>query len=262
MEKGQNLPMQDYGTVCDISALTDRESINKTKKLFQNSGLYIPSATYSWLSRSQLIEVRNKPVKYSLLKQQVRKGKIYPAHLPDIYDELSRQIMFRANHNIALTDLRALLLSSHLKLPLFTLDDDLFDKISKEIGVKKIASLEAHSSWLTIREVLELYRELSFQAGRIFKENLKDEIETKDMLNKIRDNCEKSLETSRKSVEKFSNGRKNPGTLRFGYFTWDIMADVEEYSNQKLLKRETFHHVCEKFVFMIAKPVSFQEYEG
>ncbi len=76
------MPTRDFGAVCDTSVLTDRESLDNAQRLFGGSGLYVPNATYSWLSRTKLIQVRHQTVKHSLIKQLVRERKIYPINLP------------------------------------------------------------------------------------------------------------------------------------------------------------------------------------
>jgi len=69
------MPTRDFGAVCDTSVLTDRGSLERAQELFESSGLYVPNSTYSWLSRTKLIQVRHQTVKYSLLKQVVRERK-------------------------------------------------------------------------------------------------------------------------------------------------------------------------------------------
>ncbi len=238
-----------------MSALTDRTSLEKAKKLFPNSGLYIPSSTYSWLSRSKLIEVRKESVKHSLISKLVRKGDVYPAHLPDIYDELSRQIMFRVEHNVALTDLRGLMLSAHLKLPILILNDKLINRISEGIGINKIESIEARSSWLTIRDILELYRELIYRTGKKFQDCLKNGASFSDSTDDVRNCCKSSIENTVKSVTEYSEDKKNSDTIKFHYFTWNILPDIHEYFEQNILEKETIRNICEKCVLLIAEPI-------
>lgn len=250
------MPIQDFGAVCDTSALTDRKTLDKAQKLFGNSGLYIPSPTYSWLSRSKLIEVRQQTVKYSLLNELVRERKIYPVHLPELYDEISRQIMFKTDHNVALTDLRGLLLAAHLQLPILTFDDGLIERISEEIGVQTMRRFEAHANWLALRDALELYRELSFVSGKQFRKQLENGNTFPKTVQKIKKSNEKNFKATEKSVQKISQGQTNPGTLQLQYLAWDTIPSIREYYEQNIFPDKIIRQICEKNVLLIAKPAN------
>lgn len=247
--------MRDFGVVCDTSVLTDRGSVEEVQEFFSNSGLYVPNSTYSWLSRSKLIEVRHQTVKYSLISQMVRDRKLYPILLPEIYNELARQIMFEVDHKVALTDLRGLFLAAHLQLPILTFDEQLVERISEEIGIQTVGSFEAHANWLAIRDVLELYREISFDSGRCFQRQLEDGGNFPRTVREIENSFEERFSTTEESVEEVSQGQTNPGTLEFRYIFWDIIPSVREYHDQNIVPPETIRGICERAVLLVARPL-------
>lgn len=248
------MPISDFGSVCDISVLSKKEFLDIAQELFSNCGLYIPSPTYSWLSRSKLIEVRNQRVRYSLINPLVRDGKIYPIHLPDLYDEISRQIMFETDHQVALTDLRGLILATHLQLPILTFDANLMDRVSEEIGMLTIENFTTYSNWMNIKNVLKLYRELSFKSGELFKdrlENGKTFPETTRELKRSQKNYFRKVENSFKKAE---NEEENSGKIEFGYITWDIVPSIQDYYEQNIVTSKILRQICEKCILLVASP--------
>ncbi|KXA95210.1 hypothetical protein AKJ65_02320 [candidate division MSBL1 archaeon SCGC-AAA259E19] len=159
----------------------------------------------------------------------VRERELYPIHLPKIYDEIGRQIMFETNHNVSLADIRALLLSSHLQIPVITFDDDLINRVSKEIGIKTIHRFEAHSNWLAIRGVLQLYRELSFKSSKRFHEQLEDELDFPKIISIIKKAHRKEIKNTEKSTQRISQGQKDSGVLDLHYLGWNILPCIQEY---------------------------------
>lgn len=256
------MPTQDFGAVCDISVLTNQTTLKNAHKYFQNSGLYLPNSTYSWLSRSKLIEVRHQAVKYSLINQEVQRRKIYPTHLPDIYDEISRKIMFNTNHKVALTDLRGLMLGAHLQLPLLTFDKNLMERISKEIGIRTIQKINAHPNWLAIRNILELYRELSFGAGKHFHQKLDNGKTFPQIIQEIEKAYKDTVKKSEKSIKETSQNQTNPGNLQFHYLAWDILPALKEYYEQQILPPQTIKQICENTIILIAKPENLKKSEN
>ncbi len=248
------MPIQDYGAVCDTSVLTNQNTLKNAHQYFQNSGLYLPTTTYSWLSRSKLIEVRHQAVKYSLINKEVQKRKIYPTHLPEIYDEISRQIMFHTNHQVALTDLRGLMLAAHLQLPILTYDKKLLERISKEIGIKTIYKVKAHPDWLTIRNILELYRELSFGAGKHFHKQNDNKKTFPQTIREIEREYKKTVKKTNDSIKENSQKQANPGNLKFHYLIWDILPSLQEYHEQNILPPKTMKQIYERTALLIATP--------
>lgn len=255
------MPIRDFGAVCDISVLTDHPSLNRAQNLFNSSGLYIPTPTYSWLSRSKLIEVRHQAVKYSLINQQVRERRVYPTHLPELYDEIGRQIMFNTNHKVALTDLRGLLLAAHLQLPILTFDENLIERISKEIGIQTIYHLETHPNWLTIRNILELYRELSHTSGKIYHKQLENGNSFPKATKKIKKNHENDIKTTIKSLKEINNKNNTKETLQFIYAAWDIIPSIQEYYDQNIVLPEVIQQICERCTLLISKPSKIKKTE-
>ncbi len=256
------MPIQDFGAVCDISVLTNQNKLKNAHKYFQNSGLYLPSHTYSWLSRSKLIEVRHQAVKYSLINQEVQKRKVYPTHLPDLYDEISRQIMFNTNHKVALTDLRGLMLGAHLQLPVLTFDEKLVERISKEIGIITLHKIKAHPDWLTLRNILELYRELSFGAGKCFHEQIDNGKTFPKIIREIESEYRETVKKTSETIKEKSQKQANPGHLKFHYLAWDILPDLKEYYEQNILPPETMKQICERTTLLIATPSDLKKSEN
>lgn len=248
------MPTQDFGAVCDISILTDQNSLKNAHNYFKNSGLYLPSPTYSWLSRNKLIEVRKQPVKYSLIKQEVQNRKIYPTHLPEIYDELSRQIMFDTKHQIPLTDLRGLMLGAHLQMPILTFDSELIERISQEIGIMKITEVSTNPNWITLRNILEIYREILFTCGKKFHENLDDNKTFPQITTSIEREIMNKVKKSKKSIKKSEKEKEERRELEFQFLTWDILPSLKEYYKQNILPPKILRKICERTSLLIATP--------
>lgn len=244
------MPIQDLGVTCDVSALTDRDTLDRTQDFFNSSGLYIPNSTYSWLKRSKFIEVRKQAVKYSLISELVRNRRIFPTHLPGIYDEISRKIMFETEHNVALTDLRGLLLSTHLQLPILTFDKELVKRISKEIGVHRIHEIETTTDWLSISKVLELYRDISFDSGKQFFGEIENNTPFPKVTRKIQDSYDGEFTKIKSSDEPTKNPAK---TLKFTFLIWNIFPFIQEYHSQKIIQSETARQICERCVLLVAQ---------
>ncbi len=248
------MPISDFGTVCDISVLSKTEFLDIAQELFSNCGLYIPSPTYSWLSRSKLIEVRNQRVKYSLINPLVRERKIYPIHLPDLYDEISRQIMFDTDHQVALTDLRGLILAAHLQLPILTFDENLIDRVSEEIGVHTLENFTVYSNWMNIKNVLRLYRQLSFKSGKLFKEQLENGRSFPKTTRELRDSQKNFFRKVEESFQEVDNEEEDSGKIEFSYITWDILPSVQDYYEQNIVAPKTLRQICDKCILLIASP--------
>lgn len=214
-----------------------------------------------WLSRSKLIEVRNQAVKHSLISKLIRDRKIYPIHLPDLYEELGRQIMFMTDHNIALTDLRSLLLGAHLQLPVLVPDEELVERISKEIGTRTIQSFEVHADWLSMRRILNIYREVSFRSGKRLPKQLENGCSFLEVIEEIKGDFEKAISSAGKSAREIIEGRDNPGTLQFRYIIWNIAPYIRDYFEEKIVQPKVIRHICERGVFLAAKPLEIVESE-
>jgi hypothetical protein len=247
------MSVREFGAVCDVSVLTDRESLERARRLF-NGGLYLPSATYSWLARDRLINVRNRTVSYSLVSQRVRDRELLVVYLPELYDEIARRLLFAIEREVPLTDLRALLLATHLRLPLVTFDDQFVDHLLEHLGAQVLWQLNAHADWLVGREVLQFYRELSTDAGSYLFKRVQDRNAYDGLINELRRSCENSLKAVAHAVERFGQTRTNPGELNFKYLVWDLTPIVREYLEQHVLQPETVRELCERVLVLVAGP--------
>ncbi|MBS3815214.1 MAG: hypothetical protein KGY45_01475 [Hadesarchaea archaeon] len=247
--------MQDYGAVCDISVLNKRSSVQIARKLFLGRGLYLPNSTYSWVSHNKFIQVRNRSVGYSLLKQLVETREIYPVSIPEIYNELARRIMFEVDHNIPLTDLRTFFLSTHLRLPLLTFDEKVTERLSENIQTHLLWKIKTHANWLTIREISEFYREFLFETGSRLNQEMDEELSFVNTLKGIKDERKEKFQKISKSIQKISQNQSNPGNLEFQCLAWDITSTIQDYSHQHILEPESIRELCERSLLLVAKPV-------
>ena len=245
---------REFGAVCDVSVLVDRASFERAQRLLDGGELYLPSATYSWLARDKLIAVRGKALGYSLVSQFVRDRKLVVVYLPELLDELSRRLLFGVEREVPLTDLRALMLAAHLRLPLLTFDGGVVERLRGRMGARTLWQLDAHADWLALREVLELYRELASDVGSYIHRNLNDGRAFEGLVDELRKQRSDSLRGMTAAVQKLSQAGANPGELSFEYVTWDLTPLLREYLQQHVLQPEVVRELCERALLLVAMP--------
>jgi hypothetical protein len=245
--------LEHFGAVCDVSALTSRGNVDRARELFNDSTLYLPASTYAWLSRDKLIGVRGQVVGYSLVSQYVQERKIHAVHLPELYDELARRLMFRVDRQIPLTDIRALLLAAHMRLPLLTFRDELIRQLEEYARARGLWELKSHMDWLATREILELYRELQVDVGGSLCQHISGDF-TGDPFDEIQKRNESKLRSTAQAVERISQGQTNRGRLNFKCLTWGLVPVAREYLEQRVLQPETVRRICERALLLIASP--------
>ncbi|MFQ6129331.1 MAG: hypothetical protein ACE5OT_00775 [Candidatus Hadarchaeaceae archaeon] len=245
---------REFGAVCDVSVLVDRASFERAQRLLDGGELYLPSATYSWLARDKLIAVRGKALGYSLVSQFVRDRKLLVVYLPELLDELSRRLLFGVEREVPLTDLRALMLAAHLRLPLLTFDGEVVERLREHVGAGTLWQLNAHTDWLALREVLELYRELASDVGSHLHKNLNDERAFEGLIAELRKRRGDSLRGVTAAVRKLCQARTNPRELSFRYVTWDLTPLLREYLKQHVLQPEVVRELCERALLLVANP--------
>jgi hypothetical protein len=232
-----------FGEVCDVSVLSDRESFERARELVRGGELYLPSTTYSWLSRDKLISVRNHAIGYSLVNQFVRDGQLLVVYLPEILDELSRRLLFEVEREVPLTDLRALMLAAHLKVPLLSFEEEPLKRLRERLGAKVLQRTEISGDWRGFKEALNNYRKLAVDVGNSVHECL---------------NNSGSFDELVKGWDgKEWNVGKNHGTnpeLEFEYVAWDLIPVLREYLNERVLQPEIVHELCERTLLLIARP--------
>jgi len=247
---------REFGAVCDVSVLVDRESFERAQRLLDGGELYLPSATYSWLARDKLIAVRGKALGYSLVNQFVRDRKLLVVYLPELLDELSRRLLFEVEREVPLTDLRALMLATHLRLPLLTFDGGVVERLWEHVGARTLWQFDAHADWLALREVFELYRELASDVGSYLHKNLNDGHAFEGLVGELRKQCGGNLRAVTAAVRKLSQAWTNPGELSFKYVTWDLTPLLREYLEQHVLQPEVVRELCERALLLVASPRS------
>ena len=248
------MSVREFGAVCDVSALVDRTSFERAQRLLDGGEIYLPSATYSWLARDKLIAVRGKTLGYSLVSQFVRDRKLLVVYLPELLDELSRRLLFEVEREVPLTDLRALMLAAHLRLPLLTFDEGVVERLREHVGARTLWQLDAHSDWLALREALELYRELASDVGSYLYKNLNDGRAFEGLANKLRSQRGDSLRAVTTAVRKLSQAQANPGELNFRYVVWDLTLLLREYLEQHIIQPEVVRELCERALLLVASP--------
>jgi hypothetical protein len=245
---------KEFGAVCDVSVLGDRASFDRAQQLLDGGELYLPSATYNWLARDKLIAVRGKALGYSLVSQFVRDRKLLVVYLPELLDELSRRLLFGVEREVPLTDLRALMLAAHLRLPLLTFDEGVVERLREHVGALTLWQLDAHADWLALREALELYRELANDVGSYLCQNLNDGRAFDGLVNEIYKQRGNGIRAVTAAVQKLSQARTNPGELNFRYVTWNLTPLLHEYLGQHVLQPEIVRELCERVLLLIASP--------
>lgn len=245
---------REFGAVCDVSVLVDRASFERAQRLLDGGELYLPSATYSWLARDKLIAVRGKALGYSLVSQFVRDRKLVVVYLPELLDELSRRLLFGVEREVPLTDLRALMLAAHLRLPLLTFDEGVVERLRNHVGARTLWQLDAHADWLALREALEIYRELASDVGSYLHKNLNDGHAFEGLVDELRKQRGDSLRGVTAAMLKLSQTSTNPGGLSFKYITWDLTPLMHEYLEQHVLQPEVVRELCEQALLLVASP--------
>jgi hypothetical protein len=232
-----------FGEVCDVSVLGDRKSFERAKELVRGGELYLPSATYSWLSRDKLISVRNHTISYSLVSQFVREGQLLVVYLPELLDELSRRLLFEAGREVPLTDLRALMLSAHLKVPLLSFEEEPLKHLQECFGAKVLRRAEISSDWRGFKEALKNYRRLAVDVG--------------NSVNECLNNGGSFDELVKGWDEKGSNAEKSLGMnseLEFEYVAWNLIPILCEYLEERVFQPEVVRELCERTLLLIARP--------
>lgn len=149
--------MFGYGAVCDVGILSSHQNFRRIRLLLDGN-LFIPSVTYSWLARDKLIQVRNHVIKYTFVNQLVRDGEIFALYLPDILDELARRLLFLGDREIPLTDLRTILLASHLGFPVVCIGEELCSEISENLNAKLVGRECLEGENQLLRRAIQQYR--------------------------------------------------------------------------------------------------------
>jgi len=246
--------IKEFGAVCDASVLVGRENFETARSFFEGGSLCLPSATYSWLARDKLISVRGKAIGYSLVSQFVRDGELLVVFLPELYDEISRRLLFDVEREVPLTDLRASLLATHLKLPLLTFDGELVERLRDHVGAQTLWRLEVHADWLAMREALELYRELASDVGSYLYQRLADADAFDGLVGELRRCRGNDIQAVTAAVRKLSQAKANPGVLSLEYIALNLTPVVREYLKQHVLSPEMVRELCERTLLLVASP--------
>lgn len=244
---------RDFGAICDVSILTDRSSFERARQLVCGGDLYLPSATYSWLARDKLIEVRGKTLGYSLVSQFVRDRQLLIVFLPEILDELSRRLLFKIGREIPLTDLRAWMLSAHLGLPLLTFDEKPVEEIREHTGARSLWKLDVHPDWPVLGETLRLYLRLVKEVGCYLSKTLGDEGAFRSMVDVLQREGSNGILTAA-AVRRLCRTQPNPGGLNLECLAWDLTPLLREYLEQHVLQPDVLRELCERTLLMVASP--------
>ncbi|MGC8816895.1 MAG: hypothetical protein ACP5PX_03700 [Candidatus Hadarchaeum sp.] len=244
--------VNEFGAVCDVSVLTTRDNFEKSRQIFSGGGLYLPSATYSWLSRDKLISVRGLTVGYSLVNQFVRDGELIVVYLPELLDEISRRLLYGAEREIPLTDLRASMLAAYLKMPILTFGDQLIERLSDHLGAKTIWRLDVHPDRGSLLTAIDLYWELASDLGSYLSRHQNNGVEFEVLVEELRRIKLDSLRMRTARMLKNSPQPPGSGSLNLAYVGWDITTIMREYLEQKIIPPEVARGLYEKSLLLIA----------
>lgn len=212
--------------------------------------LYITSATYSWLARDKLIGVRGKQLSYTLLRHLVHNRQLLVVYLPELYDELARRLLFQTEKKIPLTDLRSLLPSAYLKLPLIALDDELLKRLSEHLEAKVILRIRSGMGVYSAFNALNLYRGMAYEIGKALSSRI-DESSTCSQI--AREVIRRFSAASEKAIaENSSCSNENLNGLDFKFVIWDLTSAIREYSEHRVIQQDTMEMVCEAIMLPIA----------
>jgi len=243
------MSLENLGAVSDVSVLASRENLEFARRSF-GGHLYLPAPTYAWLSRDKLISVRRKAVSYTLVGKYVRDGKIYVVYLPELHDEIARRLLFEADHRVPLTDLRAILLGSHMHLPVLAFDDGLVDVIKGNLPVKELWQVEFQMGWPALINLLRFYRKFQFEVG----EHVYRWIENGG------GNCRGESQLGDRGQRKINEvvggvvSTANNGSFRFRCLMLDFRPIVEEYLREGVLQRNIARELCRLMLSLLATP--------
>jgi len=235
-----------------VSVLESPESMEMAKKLVRGP-FYFPSSTYSWLARERVISVRDVVLTHSLVSRFVREGEVIAAYLPEILDEVARRLLFEVEREVPLTDLRSLLLSSHLRLPLLTLDPKQLQNLV-ETKAEVLWQFELHAEWMVLREILCAYRKLAEEVGRLVYDFLNDGSSVEAIPQKIRAERGSSVRSLALSLEELSKEKTNPGRLDFKFLFLDLSGPLRDFLRYRALQGESLRGVCEKSLCLLILP--------
>jgi len=244
----------EFGAVCDVSALVDRNNFELAQELVDGGALYIPSATYGWLTRDKLISVRGRAVGYSLVNQFVRDRELLVVYLPELLDELSRRLLFGVEREMPLTDLRALMLAAHLQLPLLTFGEEFTERLQEHVGARSLWKIEVHADRGSLQTALDLYGNLAADLGSYLGRHLNNGAEFEGLVEEIKRLRMDSLRTAAAAIRKLSHAKTNPGRLNLAYMAWNIMPILHEYQEQHVVQSEVVHGLCKRALLLIASP--------
>lgn len=244
--------IKDFGGVCDVSVLVNRDSFETAKRIFAGGGLYLPSATYSWLARDKLISVRGLIIGYSLVNQFVRDGELIVVYLPELLDEISRRLLYGADREVPLTDLRASMLAAHLKMPILDLSGQFTERLCDHLGAKTIWQLNVLPSYRAMLAAIDLYWELATDLGSYLARHQNNGVEFETLLDEIKRLKLDSFRTKTSQVSKGQLRQSGPVRLNLAYIGLDITAVMREYLEQHIVQPEVVKKLYEKSLLLIA----------
>lgn len=221
------------GAVCDVSVLSTVSRFEQGRQLVKGP-LYLPSSTYSWAMRDRVIGVRSHEVRHSLLGKLVRECRVMALFLPEILDEIARQLLFTVNHRIPLTDLRASLLAAHLKLPVVSLDPTLKQELVGHLGAFPLGSIDLGTDFQGYMRAMERYRKLAWEVGMSLSKALGSG----------------GVEFKRR----FPNHSKSTG---LEFLVFNLLPVLEQYLADRVLSRRVVEELCRHALVGIVCPDEF-----
>jgi hypothetical protein len=146
------------------------------------------------------------------------------------------------------------MLSSHLEVPLFTLDDEPVQRVQDCFEGRKLLQMEVDESDLTLRDAIWRYSEFSSHVGNFLDQKLNERDAFKDLVEQV---CGQRKYIS-KAVSRETRGPRqtasNPGRVKVEFVVWNLVPILREYITQHVLQQEVVRDLCGKSLLLVASP--------
>ena len=248
--KGAFHQEQKMATVCDVSVLQSPDCLEAAKKIVKGP-FYFPSSTYAWLAREKVISVRDVVLTYSLVNRFVREGDVIVAYLPEILDEVARRLLFEIEREIPLSDLRAVLLSGHLRLPFLTLDLQVLQKLKKKGEI--LWEFPLYNNRIVLREVLCAYRNLAEEVGKLVYNSLSNGgLSAAEIIQELKARRNRSVQSLISSLERLQ--KADCEVVNFKFLFLDLSGPLRDFLTYHTLRGRNLRDVCEKSLCLAIAP--------
>ncbi|MFN4132845.1 MAG: hypothetical protein ACK4GQ_00515, partial [Candidatus Hadarchaeales archaeon] len=176
---------------------------------------------------------------YAHLSRLVRDGQLVVIYLPEILDEISRRLLFEVDRELPLTDIRAIMLASHLKTPLLTLDREFIPKLEESLNARILQEVQLPPDGWVFRKLLRDYRNLSSSLAPSLFSLLNNGGTLTDAIRDAKINWE---------------GNGGTPSITINFIAIDILDILRDYLEQHIFTSDTIQKLCENSLFLTATP--------